>query len=204
INYIKYKSKKYKKFKPYSQTQYIVSRYPNKWNSYKKGNFKNILQTYKKFKLLYGNLSKKKIKNLILKVTNQLKKQITTMKTDIKALPLSLALSFLAFLGACSSVNSTPDTDVPTSDNSVILENTEEGQEVIEGLSPEAVTEETAEMETTDGMTEDSAVDTEATDIESAEEINPTEIILPESDSAEVETDSEAAENLVPEAQPEQ
>lgn len=67
ISYIKYKSKRYKKFKPYNQNQYLVSRYPNKWNSYKKGTYKNILQTYKKFKLLYGDLSKKKIKNYILK-----------------------------------------------------------------------------------------------------------------------------------------
>lgn len=67
ISYLKYKSKKYKKFKPYNQTQYLVSRYPNKWNSYKKGTYKNILQTYKKFKLLYGNLSKKQIKNYIVK-----------------------------------------------------------------------------------------------------------------------------------------
>lgn len=66
INYIKYKSKKYKKFKPFNQTQYIVSRHPNKWNSYKKGTYKNILQSYKKFKLTYGNLSKKKIKNSII------------------------------------------------------------------------------------------------------------------------------------------
>jgi small subunit ribosomal protein S4 len=67
ISYLKYKSKKYKKFKPYNQNQYLVSRYPNKWNSYKKGTYKNILQTYKKFKLLYGDLGKKKIKNYIIK-----------------------------------------------------------------------------------------------------------------------------------------
>lgn len=66
ISSIKYKSKRYKKFKSYSQTQYIVSKYPVKWNSYKK-NYKKTLQTYKKFKLMYGNFSKKKIKNLILK-----------------------------------------------------------------------------------------------------------------------------------------
>ena len=41
------------------------------------------------------------------------------------------------------------------------------------------------------------------TETESAEEVNPTEIILPESDSAEVETDSEAAENLTPELETE-
>jgi hypothetical protein len=174
---------------------------------------------------------------------------MTTMKTGIKALPLSLALSFLALLGACSSVNSTPDSELPTGENSVILENAEEkGAEAVEGLSPDAttgeatdgitedtatetettdgitedtateteatdgITEDTAtETEATDGITEDTATETEATDTETAEEINPTdnptEIMLPEGDSAEVETDSEAAEGLpemLPETQPEQ
>lgn len=63
ISYIKHKSKRYKKYKPYNQTQYIITKYPEKWDSYKK-NYKKILQTYKKFKLLYGSLNKKKIKNL--------------------------------------------------------------------------------------------------------------------------------------------
>jgi small subunit ribosomal protein S4 len=68
ISYIKYKSKRYKKFKPYNQTQYLVSRYPDKWTSYKKGSYRNIVQTYKKFKLLYGNFNKKKLKNFIKKI----------------------------------------------------------------------------------------------------------------------------------------
>jgi hypothetical protein len=153
------------------------------------------------------------------------------MKTEIKALPLSLALSFLTLLGACSSVNSAPNSDLPTDENSVILENAEEkGAEAVEGLSPDSttgeatddmtedtateteatddMTEDTAtETEATDDMTEDTATETEATDTETAEEVNPTEIILPEGDSAEVETDSEAAEGLpeaLPETQPEQ
>lgn len=66
INYLKYKSKRYKKYKPYNQTQYIITKYPEKWDSYKKS-YKKILQTYKKFKLLYGNLNKNKFKNLKLK-----------------------------------------------------------------------------------------------------------------------------------------
>jgi hypothetical protein len=114
---------------------------------------------------------------------------MTTMKTGIKALSLSLALSSLALLGACSSVNSTPDSELPTGENSVILENAEEkGTEAVEGLSPDATT-----GEATDGITEGTATETEATDTETAEEVDPTEIMLPEGDSAEVETDSEAS-----------
>ena len=190
------------------------------------------------------------------------------MKNNIKALPLSLALSFLALMGACSSVNSTPNSEVPGESNSVILEGSEDTTEAVEDLSPELdesaidtdategvdsaevdavdgledetaidsevtedgesaelnpldnlredtvdsledetaidteVTEdgETAEVEGFDGEGE-SAIDTDATDdVESAEGDDVPEIILPESDSAEVETDSESAENnLVPE-----
>lgn len=71
ISYIKRKSKRYKKFKTYNQTQYIVSRYPKKWDSYKRTH-KKVLQTYKKFKLMYGNFTKLKIKNFI---TTALKKK---------------------------------------------------------------------------------------------------------------------------------
>jgi ribosomal protein S4 len=67
ISYLKHRSKRYKKFKPYNQSQYTVSRYPSKWNSYKNGTYKNTLKTYKKFKLMYGNFSKKKIKHFIFK-----------------------------------------------------------------------------------------------------------------------------------------
>ena len=81
ISYLKRKSKRYKKFKPQNQTQYVVSRYPNKWNSYKKGSYRNILQTYKKFKLLYGNFTKKKIKKFIAKAHNNHKnKNLTFLK----------------------------------------------------------------------------------------------------------------------------
>lgn len=138
------------------------------------------------------------------------------MKTDIKALPLSLALSFLALLGACSSVNSTPNSEVPSGDSSVILEDGQEGVESVEDLAPEDVTGEattedseleTAEFETTDEMEEPAAIDGDMTEDETAEEVDPTEIILPEGDSAEVETDEEAADNVIPdvniETQPE-
>ena len=188
------------------------------------------------------------------------------MKTDIKALPLSVALGFLALLGACASVNSTPDAQIPGADsNSVILESAQEGIETAEDTTseildddtaietettdaievesaevetpdaveieaaeteaPDALEVESAEVETPDALIEDTAVETEATDaievesaeieieedtaidtdaieVESAEEINPTEIILPEGDTAEVETESEAAEIPVIEAAP--
>ena len=174
------------------------------------------------------------------------------MKTDIKALPLSVALSFLALLGACASVNSTPDAQIPGADsNSVILESAQEGIETVEDTTseilgddtaietettdaievesaevetPDAVEIESAETEATDvievesaeteapdalevesaeiEIEEDTAIDTDAIEVESAEEINPTEIILPEGDTAEVETESEAAEIPVIEAAP--
>jgi ribosomal protein S4 len=67
ISYLKYRSKRYKRFKPYNQLQYTVSRYPSKWTSYKNGTYKNTLKIYKKFKLMYGNFNKKRIKNFISK-----------------------------------------------------------------------------------------------------------------------------------------
>jgi ribosomal protein S4 len=70
INRIKWKLKRYKKYKPQDQMNYVVSRYPNKWDSYKKGKYRNILYTYKKFSLLYGGLSKKSIKRFINQALN--------------------------------------------------------------------------------------------------------------------------------------
>lgn len=61
INLLNKKLKKYNKYKSYNQLQYLVSRYPNKWTSYKKGRYKNILQTHKKFMLFYGYVSRKKM-----------------------------------------------------------------------------------------------------------------------------------------------
>jgi ribosomal protein S4 len=65
LNNLTYKLRNYNKFKPFTQTQYIASKVPNKWNSYKKGKHRQIMQTFKKFKLMYGNLSKKKIKKYL-------------------------------------------------------------------------------------------------------------------------------------------
>jgi small subunit ribosomal protein S4 len=70
VSLVKKKLKRYKKFKPQNQTQYVVSRYPNKWNSYKKGKYRNILQIYKKFKLFYGNFTRQKIKKFIKQSLN--------------------------------------------------------------------------------------------------------------------------------------
>jgi len=64
IQYYKRKLKRYRKFKPNDQTQYIISKFPNKANSYKK-RFKNTLGTSKRFRLFYGNLSKKYLKKYI-------------------------------------------------------------------------------------------------------------------------------------------
>jgi small subunit ribosomal protein S4 len=70
VSLVKHKLKRYKKFKPQNQTQYVVSRSPNKWNSYKKGKHRNILQAYKKFRLLYGNFTRKKLKRFIKQALN--------------------------------------------------------------------------------------------------------------------------------------
>lgn len=64
IQYYQKKLKRYRKFKPSDQTQYIVSKFSSKANSYKK-RFKNTLNTTKKLRLFYGNLSKKYLKKHI-------------------------------------------------------------------------------------------------------------------------------------------
>jgi ribosomal protein S4 len=68
----KRKLRRYKKFKPQNQTQYVVSKFPHKWSSYKK-QFKNTLVASKRFRVFYGNISKKllksKIRNLFRKKT---------------------------------------------------------------------------------------------------------------------------------------
>ena len=84
ISFIKRKSKRFNKFKPKDQTQYIVSRYPNRGTSYKKSRFRSTLQSYKKFKLFYGGFTRKKIKyfvNGVLK--NNSKKNINLMLLNV-------------------------------------------------------------------------------------------------------------------------
>lgn len=64
IHFYKRKLRRYKKFRPIDQTQYFVSKYPSKWYSYKK-RFGPTLNEYRKFRLFYGNLTKKTIKKQI-------------------------------------------------------------------------------------------------------------------------------------------
>lgn len=64
IAYYQKKLKRYKKFRPYDQTQYLVSKFPNRGTSYKKL-FRNSLNASKKFRLLYGGLPKSLIKKQI-------------------------------------------------------------------------------------------------------------------------------------------
>lgn len=73
IQHYKRKLKRYKKFKPQDQSQYIISKYPSKPNSYKK-RYKNTLNNSKKFKLFYGHLSKNFIKKQIKKKNHNIKK----------------------------------------------------------------------------------------------------------------------------------
>jgi ribosomal protein S4 len=56
--------KRYKKFKPRNQNQYLVSKYPNRGTSYNKRH-RNTLNVYKKLSLFYGGLNKKLIKKHI-------------------------------------------------------------------------------------------------------------------------------------------
>jgi len=64
IQYYKKKQKRYKKFKPFDQSQYLVSKYPSRTTSYKK-RYKNTLNDSKRFRLFYGNLSKRFMKKQI-------------------------------------------------------------------------------------------------------------------------------------------
>lgn len=60
----KRKLRRYKKFKPQDQSRYVVSKYPNKWSSYKNRS-KISLQAYKIFNIFYGILRKKVIRKHI-------------------------------------------------------------------------------------------------------------------------------------------
>jgi ribosomal protein S4 len=62
IEFYKRKLKWYKRFKPQNQKKYLVSKYPNRYTSYKK-RYKNTLTAYKVFNLFYGNVGKAHIKN---------------------------------------------------------------------------------------------------------------------------------------------
>jgi len=79
IFYAEKKLKRYNKYKPQDQLAYLVFKHPSRGNSYKKGRHRNILQSYKKFKLFYGDLNKKKIKYYINKIKNKKTKDIKTL-----------------------------------------------------------------------------------------------------------------------------
>jgi ribosomal protein S4 len=64
IEFYKRKLKWYKRFKPQNQKRYVVSKYPNRYTSYK-NRYKTTLQAYKTFKLFYGITSKKVLKDKI-------------------------------------------------------------------------------------------------------------------------------------------
>lgn len=71
IGRLKWKLKWYKRYKPQTQMDYTVSRYPNRWDSYNKGRYRNILYTYKRFSLLYGGLTQKSVKKFINQALNK-------------------------------------------------------------------------------------------------------------------------------------
>jgi ribosomal protein S4 len=75
IQFYKRKLKWYKKYKPYNQNQYTVSKYPNRYSSYKK-RYKNTLTSYKTFNLFYGDLKKSTLKNKI-ETNNKMKNRIS-------------------------------------------------------------------------------------------------------------------------------
>lgn len=85
IGRLKWKLKWYKRYKPQNQMNYIVSRYPNRWDSYNKGKYRNILHTYKRFSLLYGGLTKKSLKIFIKQALN---KKHTTEKLNLTFLKI--------------------------------------------------------------------------------------------------------------------
>jgi len=58
------KLRRYKKFRPYDQTKYTVTKFANRGTSYKK-RYRNALNASKKIRLFYGGLSKTYIKKQI-------------------------------------------------------------------------------------------------------------------------------------------
>lgn len=74
IHNYKRKLKRYKKFKPQDQNQYLVSKYPSKNTSYQK-RYKETLHAVKRLALFYGGLPRKFIKNQI---------EITKKKRQVK------------------------------------------------------------------------------------------------------------------------
>lgn len=87
VSFIKYATRNLKMYwrsKPISQTKSVVPRSMNKWNSYRSGKYRNTLQTYKRFKTMYGGFTKKKIK----KVLNTALNKSRTCRENVKLILL--------------------------------------------------------------------------------------------------------------------
>jgi small subunit ribosomal protein S4 len=64
IEFYKRKLKRYRKFKPQDQNRYLVSKYPSRGNSYQR-KYRNTLQASKKFRLFYGDFTRRYLKTQI-------------------------------------------------------------------------------------------------------------------------------------------
>ena len=68
-NLVKYHERKlrsYKKYKPYDHNLCVVSKYPSRGTSYKK-KLHDLLYVIKIFRLIYGNVPKRSLKNILKK-----------------------------------------------------------------------------------------------------------------------------------------
>jgi small subunit ribosomal protein S4 len=83
-NYRK-KLRRYSKFKPQTQTQFTVSKFSNKRNSYRK-RYLNTLHATKRFKLFYGGLGRKTFKKNIDLVTKNKKNYKKHLKVGLLVL----------------------------------------------------------------------------------------------------------------------
>ena len=78
IKNYKQKLKYYRKFKPNDPVQYLVSKYPTKNLSYR-NRYKTTLGDSKKLRLVYGGLSKKKVKKLLKILTKKTYKEVNLL-----------------------------------------------------------------------------------------------------------------------------
>jgi len=69
IKKFKKKLKRYRKYRPFNQFQYIAKKYPNRNTGHRK-RYRNTLIQAKKFKIFYGNLHKKLLKNALKSARN--------------------------------------------------------------------------------------------------------------------------------------
>lgn len=72
VHFIKRTLKWYKRFKTRNQGHYTaILNATNRWTSYQQGRYRQILHSYKRFKLFYGGFNKKKIKKFIKQALNK-------------------------------------------------------------------------------------------------------------------------------------